>query len=223
MPPTQPPESDSLRNDAPPAYILAGGRSVRFGSDKARAVVEGQTLIAHVAHAVSQVARSVTAVAQDAGHYADLGLATIADAAADNGPVQGLLAALIHRIETHGHGWLLLAACDMLVADDSPYNTLLAALQVVPKDCQVVAFRTDRWHPMPGLYHTAMLPIVAAFLADGGRAFQDLLNHPALAAFAPHTQTDPLAKLVHANTPDQLRTGLRQRDDPTQTNPADPT
>ncbi|MEM9414826.1 MAG: molybdenum cofactor guanylyltransferase [Planctomycetota bacterium] len=214
MPSPQPNHPDAKPGGMPPAYILAGGRSVRFGSDKARATVEGKPLISHIAHALSQAGCSVTAVAQNPDHYADLGLTTIADAAADNGPVQGLLAALIHRTETYGSGWLLLVACDMLITDDSPITALLEALPDTPGSCQAVAFRTDRWQPMPGLYHTAMLPTVAAYLADGGRAFQSLLARPGIAPFAPHTQTDPLTSLVHANTPEQLRSELRKRDSP---------
>ncbi|MFI4861930.1 MAG: molybdenum cofactor guanylyltransferase [Phycisphaerales bacterium JB063] len=222
MPVHLPNPNDAPPRSTPPAYILAGGRSVRFGSDKARAAVNGHPLILHVARELAPFASSITAVAQTADHYTDLGLTTIADGAADNGPVQGLLAALIHHIETRGGGWLVLAACDMLTREHDAYRTLIQAIPDTPRGCQAIAHRTDRWHPMPGLYHTDMLPAVAAFLADGGRAFQTLLNKPALRAFAPHTHTHPLARLVHANTPGQLQAGLQQQTPPPTAHPDHP-
>ena len=46
-----------------PAYILSGGRSSRFGSDKARALAAGKPLILHAADTVAPVAASITVVA----------------------------------------------------------------------------------------------------------------------------------------------------------------
>jgi len=202
MPDKPPPEPDDATRV--PAYILAGGRSVRFGSDKARALVGGEPLIRRVADGLGPVASSVTAVAQEADAYADLGLGTIADTAPDRGPVQGLLAALLHRLETTGPGWLLLAACDMLPADAIGYTSLLDARDLAPNPTHAIARRTDRWHPMPGLYHTALLPLVAAYLADDGRSFQGLLNKPGCHADSPPGGDTPPTFTLHANTPDDL-------------------
>lgn len=207
--PTKPAHPRS--RDPLPAYILAGGRSVRFGSDKARAVIEGRPLIRHVAEAVSEIACGVAVVAQVEDAYADLGLETIADSAADRGPVQGLLAALVHRAEVYGPGWLLLTACDMLPDGATSFAALLDSLASVSTDSNAIACRTDRWHPMPGLYHTRMLPTVAAFLADGGRAFQQLLDRPDTRAHPMGDGTGPLPMRLHANTPDQLRAAVEGR------------
>lgn len=204
MPDMPPPQPESPTTPQTPAYILAGGRSVRFGSDKARALVGGEPLIRRVADGLAPVAGPITAVAQQADAYADLGLATIADTAPDRGPVQGLLTALLHRLETAGPGWLLLAACDMLPADAIGYTALIDARGTVPNPTLAIARRTDRWHPMPGLYHTALLPLVAAYLADDGRSFQGLLNKPDSHAIAPPGGDTPPTYTLHATTPDDL-------------------
>ena len=78
MPDTSPTEPDPRSAPQVPAYILAGGRSVRFGSDKARALVEGEPLIRRVADGLAQVTGSITAVAQQADAYADLGVKHVA-------------------------------------------------------------------------------------------------------------------------------------------------
>src|SRR4051794_14706591 len=86
--------SDELkRMNTFPAYILAGGQSQRFGSDKARAPLDGKPLIVHVAESLKPIASSVTVVAKDFGEYDDLGLVSIGDLQPGLGPMGGLLTA----------------------------------------------------------------------------------------------------------------------------------
>jgi molybdenum cofactor guanylyltransferase len=137
-----------------PVYILAGGRSSRFGSDKARAELMGRPLIVRVAQAVEQFASRITVVADRQEKYQDLGLATIADLRPGLGPIAGLQTAL-HDVGDPG--WILLASCDLLEVRPAWIQTLLS-------DCRpgadVVAFRGDRWEPLLALYHTDVLPVV---------------------------------------------------------------
>jgi molybdopterin-guanine dinucleotide biosynthesis protein A len=76
-----------------PVYLLAGGRSSRFGSDKARAELAGVPLILRLAHQVEPVASPLVVVADRRDKYLDLGLTTIADALPGLGPLGGLLTA----------------------------------------------------------------------------------------------------------------------------------
>jgi molybdopterin-guanine dinucleotide biosynthesis protein A len=76
------------------AYILAGGKSRRFGSDKALAMVEGRPLIARLADRVRPHVARVTVVAERVDKYAHLGLRTIGDVVAGLGPLGGLRTAL---------------------------------------------------------------------------------------------------------------------------------
>ena len=143
-----------------PAYILAGGRSRRFGSDKARADVGGRAMIVRVADAAPAPV-PVWAVADVAGKYDDLGVATLADAEPGRGPLGGLAAALAHAAEA-GHRRVLVLACDQ-----PGVGPLLPPL--LEHDAEVVAYRSDGHpRPLPGLYATALLPEVAALLIAGG-------------------------------------------------------
>src|SRR5437879_3536860 len=94
--------------DRIPVYILAGGKSRRFGSDKARAILDGKPLILHVADALRPIASSLTVVADISGKYDDLALTTITDLQPGLGPLGGLFTAL----NDCRHPWLLLAPCD---------------------------------------------------------------------------------------------------------------
>src|ERR1044072_1639209 len=104
-----------------PLYILAGGRSSRFGSDKARGLLPGATLIRRGAAALGAAARATrrVAVAAAAATYEDLGLITIADLTPGLGPLGGLHTALSNAAAHAPHdpsGWIILASCDWVTA-----------------------------------------------------------------------------------------------------------
>jgi len=80
-----------------PVYILAGGRSSRFGSDKARAMVDNIPLVVRLHKIISaQVSSQVFVVASAVDAYNDLGLTTLGDAIPNLGPVSGIATALEH-------------------------------------------------------------------------------------------------------------------------------
>ena len=160
------------------AYILAGGFSTRFGSDKARAMLDGKPLLVRMAEqARAHGASGFFAVAREAGAYDDLGVKTITDLRAGLGPVAGLESALLHA----GDGWILLLTCDQLVCEKAWVGKLREA-----QDEKARVFHDgERFQPVPGLYHTSFLPAVFLALnaaqAGGPRAsFQRLLGVPDL-------------------------------------------
>lgn len=103
--------------------VLAGGRSSRFGSDKALAVLEGMPLIAHAIEALAAHADTVVSCGRDWP-----GLVSIPDnPAGGHGPLAGLNAALRHAAE-NGFDTVLCAPIDVhplpdalrLLAGESP-------------------------------------------------------------------------------------------------------
>ena len=158
-------------NDVP-AYILAGGQSSRFGSDKARALVDGVPLIARIAAALRPVTRSVTVVSDVAGKYADLGLETIADAQPGLGPMGGLHTALTHL--PGAADWLLLVSCDLVVLERAWIDALLAAR--TPEARAVAFMEVQGWQPLLALYHRAIAVEVDEHIARGQRSMRKLLD-----------------------------------------------
>lgn len=152
-----------------PAYILAGGQSRRFGSDKARTLVDGVPLIVALAHAITPFATSITVVAARADAYADLGLRTIADAVPGEGPLGGLVRAL----DDAPPGWLLLLACDWLDACGAWIDRLMDARR---PDAHAVAFRGEWYEPLFALYHARIAPEARSAYAAGERSLQALLS-----------------------------------------------
>jgi molybdopterin-guanine dinucleotide biosynthesis protein A len=87
--------------------VLAGGRSSRFGSDKALAVMpDGRTLLDHAIAGLTPHVAQVMICGRDGG---------LADRPApDMGPLGGLNAAL-HHAQQHGFCGVLTTGCDMPV------------------------------------------------------------------------------------------------------------
>lgn len=156
-----------------PVYILAGGKSSRFGSDKARAELGGEPLIVRVRRVLEAYASSITVVADTADKYADLNLRTIADRNPGLGPLAGLQAALNDLRE--GQRWLLLCPCDAIVIKPDWVRQLIDARR---DDTDAVAFRDGRgrWQPMPALYALSALSEVDKHLTGDQLSMQKLLD-----------------------------------------------
>lgn len=194
-----------------PVYILAGGKSSRFGSDKARALLDGEALIARLAHQIAPIAAGVTVIADAPDRYADLGLRTIADRRPGLGPLAGLEAALLDLIEScaappgkRGEcpfpGWLALLTCDMTRIEPAWIEQLLAA---AGGRARIICFRdAGRRHPFPGLYHVDLLAPIQRRLNDRSLAAQELIGaaeHLDLPAPSDWPQ------IAQVNTPEDLR------------------
>ncbi len=90
--------------------ILAGGQSQRFGSDKAVALLAGQSLIDRVAAALAPQVDSMVLVGRD-GQASDI--AAIPDRPLPGlGPLGGLNAAL-HHARAQGYPAVMTVGCDM--------------------------------------------------------------------------------------------------------------
>lgn len=126
--------------------VLAGGRSSRFGSDKALATLDGQTLLDHALATLRPHCDALVLVGRDEG---------IADwPRPDMGPLGGFAGALRHAAGA-GFDQLLTAPvdCVRLPAD------LRALLEPAP------AFLYTQ--PVIGLWPVATLDVLQAILADG--------------------------------------------------------
>ena len=176
-------------------YIMAGGRSSRFGSDKARALVDGVPMLLRIAGELSPVTSSITVVAGTAGKYDDLGLRTIADRHPGQGPLAGLHASMLDALPA---SWLLLVSCDLIAVRRGWVDMLMAAQR---PEVRAIAFRHDRWEPLLALYSTALLDEVTGRLEREELAMQRLLD--GVDATALPLPTDWPA-LCHVNTPAEL-------------------
>lgn len=186
-----------------PLYILAGGMSRRFGTDKARAVLQGQSLLQRVAEQLLPTASAIWIVADQPGKYADLGLATIADPTPNRGPVNGLVTALDHRLSEHGPGWLVVAPCDLTTPAPHWIQPLLNATDLSVAGCATVYVDPiGRWQPLPCIVHTDVLEVARQAVSE---------ERLSLCRFLKSVDAKPVPlpaghdHIPNANTPQELR------------------
>lgn len=157
-----------------PAYILAGGQSQRFGSDKARVLIHSTPQLVQLMDQLSQQLHTVKVVADRADRYADLGIESLVDLEPDAGPLAGLATALAHRA-TQGPGWLLLVSCDQLRWKKSWFDQLC---DISPQHLASI-FEAEQLQPIPGLYHSDLSHIATTNLAHQNRSLKRLLSQVA--------------------------------------------
>jgi molybdopterin-guanine dinucleotide biosynthesis protein A len=96
-------------------FLQAGGGSTRFGSDKALASVAGKTMLQRTGELLGAACHDVTIVAP-AGKYGDAAFPVLADRWPGEGPLGGILTALLHLNNASvasGDSAALILSCDM--------------------------------------------------------------------------------------------------------------
>ena len=203
-------------SDSFPAYILCGGRSQRFGSDKARALVDGQPQLLHLSHALQRAGHSVHYVADRADRYNDLGIACLVDEHPECGPLAGLSSALKHRAAEiasrratavdldRSCGWLLLVSCDQ-TAWDSRWFAELQRAALAMHDALAAAYVDTAWQPLPALFHVDLAAEVERRLLAGRLSLQQLLSQlDAEGRCAKQQLANAPPSAWSFNTPDEL-------------------
>lgn len=103
-------------------FILVGGKSSRYGSDKSQALFEGQTLLDHAIGTIRELDREPRLVGLDSNSMPEMGLAAIPDEVPHQGPVAGIVAAA----KASEEGWGLFLPVDMPKISKKHLTLLLA-------------------------------------------------------------------------------------------------
>lgn len=181
--------------------LLAGGKSSRFGEEKAFALLRARPLIAHVADrflALRAIAVSTPASSAAAEFARARGYVVLEDDPdAPGGPLAGICAGLAWA-ERRGCAWLAVAPCDTPLLPVDIVMRLAAALDGAPA---AFAVTPDGDHPLCALWSVALLAPLHESLAHG--------QHPAIRRFLPdhgaaRVMFDDAAAFANVNTPDDL-------------------
>lgn len=167
--------------------LLVGGASARFGSPKALARYEGETL-AERAHRTLAAAFGRVLVVGKAGDGLALPFPLVDDGSDVRAPIVGVAAGL------------RAAAAELCVVlpTDMPRVTpaLLRSLAAAAAGADAAVPRTG---PLPGAYRRSALPVLERRIAAG-----DLALHRALAELDARVVACDEALLVNVNTPSEL-------------------
>ncbi|TWT47709.1 molybdenum cofactor guanylyltransferase [Botrimarina hoheduenensis] len=183
----------SLQSDAhPPVYVLIGGQSRRFGTDKATHSVEGVPWAIDVGCRLAPAGDFVfVGQPRTPGVFAQV--RTIADWPGGVGPLAGVIAALEDRLAMHGPGTIVIASCDLVRPHRDLLIPLLEAIEA-DRTLDAAAYRAaDLWQPFPAVLHTRLLDRAIDVAAEGG-ALQRLFAQRAYAApWSAHSAGPPQA------------------------------
>ena len=183
--------------------MLCGGRSSRFGSDKALADAGGRPLASGIVDALRAVgADPVAAIGGSAG--TQLGLPTIPDRFPGEGPLGGLATALLWA----KRGSVLVTPCDLPLLQADDLIPLLRAALANHGEPSVAVVATVGGRPQPSL---ACWPAerglqLVQLLNDGKRAWRAALDVGPWSGV--ELRPDALAD---ADSPDELEALLRRR------------
>lgn len=162
------------------AIVLAGGRSTRFGSDKASAMLQGRTLLDHVTAAASEVAGHVV-IAKAAGQTLPplppaREIDVVEDADDAIGPLGGILAGL-RATTLH---FCLVCSCDAPLLQPALVSALYDRIRGSLSPA-VVPVVDDRLQPLFAIYRRAgALAVFNAARESGERSTTRLIERLAL-------------------------------------------
>ncbi len=147
--------------------VLAGGRSVRFGGEKAVALLDGRPLLEWAVRRLRSVCGSVAVNVRPATEAETvaraLGVPTLYDDAGDAlGPLAGVKVGLMWAAE-RGASALAVGPCDAPLLPHDLYERLLEQAA----GGAAMAETQDGRQPLCAVWPVAALPAVRAALADG--------------------------------------------------------
>jgi molybdopterin-guanine dinucleotide biosynthesis protein A len=185
------------------AFVLAGGKSTRMGSDKAFIEYEGRTLVARtleLAHAIS----SDVYIVGGRDKFAVLA-AVVEDKFHDCGPLGGIHAAL----RSSSRDLNLMLAVDMPFVSEVFLRYLIEEARGAPGASVIVPRRDGRWQPLCAVYRREFADDAEAALVAGRNRIDLLFNGPRI-----HTIEEKETRLAgfvgdmffNLNTPGDLET-----------------
>ncbi len=131
--------------------ILAGGRSQRFGSDKALALFEGRPFVSRAVDLVRSVGLAACVITEQHKDYSFLDCPIYFDRQSFRGPLAGLERAF----EVFPDEAILVLTCDMPFLVKEDLERLLTHEQE-GFDAVLYRLEDDRFQPFPGIYDSSL-------------------------------------------------------------------
>jgi molybdenum cofactor guanylyltransferase len=180
------------------AIALAGGKSSRMGRDKALIEIEGIPMIQKITRIALSLTSQVYVVTSTPEKYQSYlkGCQLIAEIN-PQGPLTGFEQGLT-QIDTQ---WVLLLACDLPKLKLEPLQEWASRLpEIAPDAIAYLPHHLKGWEPLCGFYRRSSLPLLQAYIASGGRSFQEWLDRHVVVEI-PLNEPD---LLFNCNTPADL-------------------
>ncbi len=142
--------------------ILAGGKSLRYGKNKALEVFQGKSLIEHAVQSLRTFCDPLLVVANDLTPYFRVRATLVQDVVPDQGPLGGIYTALLFS----PHNWVFVKATDMPFLVEELAQKMYSSSEGYDV---VLPMLSERYEPLLALYSRRCLPAIAAALERGDR------------------------------------------------------
>ena len=180
--------------------ILAGGKNLRMGQNKAFLEVQGERIIDRIKRILVELFDEVLLVTNSPPDYLDLNLRTVTDLYREKGSLGGIFTGLFHASFSHA----FVAACDM------PFlrPALISHLVRLSPGYDIVIPRTeDGLQPLHAVYSRKCLPFMEDLLRKGNLKILDFFHQVKKREVLPEEITpfdSQLVSFLNLNTPEDL-------------------
>jgi molybdopterin-guanine dinucleotide biosynthesis protein A len=150
-------------------FIMAGGKSRRFGSDKTLHTYRGKPLISHVYDAVSPIFESITIVADDKDKYGFLNTEVIPDVIPGLGPLGGIHSALTRTASER----IFVFGADMPFIN----RDFISYMAEIPDYYDAVVPQPDGYYePLHAIYRKSCLGSIEMMISSGRTKITELFG-----------------------------------------------
>ena len=148
------------------SIVLAGGKSMRLGRDKALEEIGGRSLIKRIIERLSLLGNEIIVVTSSSHQLPDLGVKMVFDSYPGKGNLIGIYSGLKEAKSSHS----LVVGCDMPFLNVA----LLRHIMALSTAYDVVIPRVDdELEPLHAIYSKKCLPHIEATLDEGKRRIVD--------------------------------------------------
>ena len=179
--------------------VLAGGKSSRFGSNKAVARYQGVLMIERAVSLLNELALKPIVVARRGTDYLFLKCVTIYDKLPDLGPLGGLYTAMTIFKNTS----FLVLTCDMPALTVSVLSELISKHET-PSLITAYSTPDGTAQPFPAIYENTLLSLIREKLKKGDFSMHDLLSRTSHKTLIPLEGNIKI--FTNINYPQELKT-----------------
>jgi molybdopterin-guanine dinucleotide biosynthesis protein A len=152
------------------AIILAGGKSSRIGSDKAKLTINGQTMLEHICKQLFGTFSQVLISTAEIEKYSFSGFEVVLDKTPGQGPLMGIASAL----EASSNEINFVVACDIPYMEMSCVRRMLAEARGA--DIVVPITGNKKLEPLFAVYRKSALDAINQTLREGKRKISEVFE-----------------------------------------------
>lgn len=153
-------------------FILAGGKSSRFGSDKALARIEGKTMISYSIDLLKPFCQTICVNKGDKDDYSYPEVYSISDLIPGIGPMGGIYSCL----KTSETNYNLILTCDMPYISSDLLDNVINIWYKKKQDITICKNKEGKLFPFPGIYSKECIPVLRQLILNQDYKMMNLIK-----------------------------------------------